>query len=436
MFNFIRKNNENSNNCYEIDNKSRVIIEKYMKKNSLRDITLFELLDKLGFKSNNKLYLRLEQDGVKLKIYYSYDKNNFNRDDYVSFNYVLERYIYVDSKNNHRSYFIKWEYPTGKFYLFNEMFSKKRVIDDVEYLITVYKGELKISIDDNVHSGIFLKINYSQIDEDKIIKIIDNYCEEYIYNIKISSNIDDVFEKFRNLLVDYAIRFKDFSVTYSNDKYFNSGYWIIDYKDECNNKLEYNNSSGIVYNRTMFKLDLNNIEILLRKNLNSIKIVFKNGDYGIEIEYLSEEILLNEIELINYLKEIKFPVKIEDICLGISKISFGDLDKYLEFSLKIYHNNIRSHTLSLKEGKLDYFQTVLDDKRITINHDLVFSYKKGNEKNGYAVYMNGDVVTRYDEVNENGILNSDNSNRLMYMAINEAKGEKIRVKKIVDKLMY
>jgi len=113
MFNFIRKNNENSNNCYEIDNKSRVIIEKYMKKNSLRDITLFELLDKLGFKSNNKLYLRLEQDGVKLKIYYSYDKNNFNRDDYVSFNYVLERYIYVDSKNNHRSYFIKWEYPTG-----------------------------------------------------------------------------------------------------------------------------------------------------------------------------------------------------------------------------------------------------------------------------------------------------------------------------------
>lgn len=435
MFDFKKKKNDVDDKSvyYEIDKKSRMIIEKYMKKIGLGDITFYELLIMLGFEFNSKLYLKLKQDSNGLIIYYSYDKDNFNKYDYIRFRYMLYRHIMVESKDSYKEYYIKWEYPTGKLCLENEKFYKQKKIDEVEYCITLYNGEFKISIKDSTGREIKFSCDKTGFDRDRILSFLNDssLLERYIYSVKISDLIEDVFKKWSWILNYLKIDFRNMSLTSLKNDVVVSSYL----GDKNNNKLEVKLISDLgelTYVRTILKKAIN------FEHKSDISIILNNGNYKFYLSYLDDGFVTrvkNEEELINYLKCLRFPIKIEDVCKKINEISLGNLDKYLSISLKVYDNDIRTDVLSLKEGKLDYYQRVVDGKRITIGCDGKFSYKKEDEVSSYSVGITGDVVTRYEHVCEDGICKGDNSDGVMYRAIMEAKEEKTRVRKMVSGLI-
>ena len=137
------------------------------------------------------------------------------------------------------------------------------------------------------------------------------------------------------------------------------------------------------------------------------------------------------MELINSFMNIRFPIKIDELCKRLSKTSIGNINKYLDISLKIYDNNIRKDVISIKNSKLDYFENIDSNKKITIGHDGVFSYINEDDLSRYLVLINGDIVTKYEQVNQYGI----NNDKGLYMAIKDAAAEKIRVKKLVFDLV-
>lgn len=434
MFDFKKKKNDVDDKSvyYEIDKKSRMIIEKYMKKIGLGDITFYELLIMLGFNLNNKLYLKLKQDSNGLIIYYSYDKDNFNKYDYIRFRYMLYRHIMVESKDSYKEYYIKWEYPTGKLCLENEKFYKRKKIDEVEYCITLYNGEFKISTKDSTGREIKFSCDIEELNKQKILAIISN--QNYNRDNKIlDDKIDDVFEKFVHIFNLFNIGFDNMSLTFYKDGLITSGYWLKEYKSKYNNKLEFKTKSDvgeITYERTILNEYLDTTEkseVSIKLKHNSFQFVF--------FDYLDSGFILdikNEIKLINYFKNLRFPIQIDKICKDISEIILKDMDN---MCLKIYHNDVRTGVLSIKNGKLDYFQKIIDDKRVIINHGGVFSYRNKEEVSSYSVDMTGDIVTRYEQVSERGICNGDDSDRVMYKAIREAKEEKIKVRKLVDELI-
>ena len=126
--------------------------------------------------------------------------------------------------------------------------------------------------------------------------------------------------------------------------------------------------------------------------------------------------------------KIRFPIKMDDLCKILSKTSIGNISRYLDISLKIYYNNIRKDVISIKNSKLDYFENIDYSKKITINNDGVSSSINEDDISRYLVEINGDIVTRYEQVNEYGI---NNDNKGLYMAIKDAANEKVRIKKLV-----
>ena len=415
-----KKDSKNINvRNYEIDKNSKLIIDKYMKKIKIRDINIFMLLDILGFDKYNYLYLKVEEDINGIKIYYSENIDEFEVNRFIYFDYVMDKYIKVFNRDSILEYYIKREYPGKRLCLDNEMIVKRKNINGIEYYVSLYRNEFNLVIKDN--SGKEIRLDCIDIiDRDKMIYYIDD-MNNYIFNIRLDDNIDDIYNKFINMFI--GVGFKKFNLCSFIDNNIISNYIVNNY----NNRLEVNNIDRL--KKVSYERDINK-----DNNDTNIMIKFINGEYSFVIEYLDivNNKILNEMELINSFMKIRFPIKMDDLCKILSKTSIGNISRYLDISLKIYYNNIRKDVISIKNSKLDYFENIDNSKKISINNDGVFSYINEDDISRYLVEINGDIVTRYEQVNEYGI---NNDNKGLYMAIKDAAEEKIRVKKLVVDLV-
>lgn len=405
---------------YEIDKYSKLIIDRYIKKIKIRDINIFMLLDMFGFNKYNHLYLKVEEDNCSIKIYYSDNMDEFDVNRFIYFDYVMDKYIKVFNKDSILEYYIKREYPGKRYVLDKEMIVKRKNIDGIEYYISLYRNEFNLIIKDN--SGKEIKLDCIDIiDRDKMVQYID-ILDNFIFNIKIDDSLDKIYNMFINRLID--VGFKKFNLVSMIDNNIISSYVVNNY----NNRLVVNNIDCL--KKVSYERIINNIG----NNDTNIRIRFNNGEYSFIIEYLDivNNKVLNEMELINSFMNIRFPIKIDELCKRLSKTSIGNINKYLDISLKIYDNNIRKDVISIKNSKLDYFENIDSNKKITIGHDGVFSYINEDDLSRYLVLINGDILTKYEQVNQYGI---NNDNKGLYMAIKDAAEEKIRVKKLVFDLV-
>jgi len=423
-----KENIINKSVSYEIDRKSRIIIEKYMKKMGIKGVSLGELLNMLGFSVDSKLYLKLDDESTKLTIYYTYENGNFNRVNHIYFDDMLDGYINVENKDSVKEYFVRYDDVEGKSYLENRKFVKRRVINGIEYYISLYNKELCISINNNM--GNEIKFSCDGIkDKDKILNLLNDILllEWYIFGIKLSDSFEDIFSKWIGKLME--IGFVNFSLSCINNKNVVSNCLISNFNDVLK-VVTKSYFKKVYYERIITKKDL---------NTDNTRIVLKNGDYQFEVEYLDDskvrDMINNEIELINYLNNLSFPVEIDDVCRNICRVSLGDINKYTDISLKVYRNDVRTNIFSVKDGKLDYFQKIDSSKRITIGRDGVFSYTKEDDILRYLVELDGDVVTKYEQMDEDGLVYNNETSADMYKLIEEAKIEKVRTRKLIEKLI-
>ena len=79
---------------------------------------------------------------------------------------------------------------------------------------------------------------------------------------------------------------------------------------------------------------------------------------------------------------------------------------------------------------------ILDDKKLLVNEDGKFCYLSSSSCGEVEVdmSMDRDVVTKYQIELDEGIENDDMGNA-MYNIINKAKNEKVRTKKMIDKML-
>ena len=167
--------------------------------------------------------------------------------------------------------------------------------------------------------------------------------------------------------------------------------------------------------------------------------VFKNGCHvKIEISSSDNNKEFNNIILVlrDYLCNLDYPVKINELCNGICDKCFLDINNITYFKIECYNGNLFTDSLLIKNGKLKKFEMTVGEKTVSVGEDGMFYYASNSSCGEIEVdmSMDRDIVTRYEVALDDGIENDDMGN-VMYNVINEAKDCKVRTKKLINEML-
>lgn len=155
-----------------------------------------------------------------------------------------------------------------------------------------------------------------------------------------------------------------------------------------------------------------------------------NGDMKIAIMFPYFSLCSEDNLLRDYLLNLEYPVKIEDICKEVFK-EFGN-DAC--FKIEIMYNERLTDFIKIYKGNLLEFKSIKDGRIVSIDENGVFSYESLNGKKKMIVEMIDDTVTRCDYSSLAGIESDDMSNSI-YNGINDAKDVKVRTRKLIDEML-
>jgi len=418
---------------YVTDIRSDFIIKRFMIRCcGIPNCGFGKLLEKLGFDSNRVVYLKRNKKASygDIELYYSYDKDNFSDKNKIVLSYYFIKIINDDSKKN---YYVSKDYNNKNNVIMSyERYKRKIRTDDKIVSFDVYNDNVDILISNNNGDKIEIRIN-TQMNDDEIISELENNLDlrEAILNIEFDGSMDDkldkIISKFSIIKWD-TIRFK-----YFNDNvekyyiYLNKMYDKLDI-----NVIDKNNKEEIFYNLNKSdKVCLNR----LKEFINSkYVIVLRNDRYTLRLEFVNSDII-NELELRKYLLNLEFPVRIDEVFKNIREISLGDIRGYNEIFLNVKDGYHFTDRMEIKNGVLMEFVMTKDGYEFGYDKDDNFVCENSILGSKYTIHMTGDKITEYNCKCQDGIDNTDDSNRVMYRAIRDAKEGKVRVRKLIDDML-
>jgi len=307
-----------------------------------------------------------------------------------------------------------------------------KILDGIKYVRVQDEYELTIMvIKDN--DEIILKCpRYIREQLDNELELI-----EYLVNVikKEKINLDEVYHKVRKIINGESSSFE--LNLYKNRKNI-SNYKFHQFTSFMDNSRSrkfhiFSNNDGNTTNYHYSipkKIDKDGCGILL--------IEVNSGNYKFILDIRNnnnrEIVLDNEIVLREYLGNLEFPIKIEEVYKKVCELSILDASKYNLVELKVSYKNIATDLLSLDKGKLNVFHYTRDGREVTIVRNGYFTYKRGDKSSRVHIELDDNMVTKYEYLLEkpfaidmDGIIPNPLQKEIM-----EAKNERVKTRKLVN----
>jgi len=451
MFEFLKKlglsNNDKdvkkivkakNNGVKYVANKTELVeIYNWMNIVGLSEYSFSELLLELGFDKDRVMFFELVFNGddkISLSFQYSDELDERNRIDLYKtpeyrrssgFNDTYQMKIY--NNDYERVYYI---YKNSSRIAVSKIEDYiKEDIDDKTYMRRIYDDGFRITIKKNMF--------YNEIRlvcEKDGIKEVDNEIElkEYLLNLDDSVRVNEVYKKICEISLGNEIDYKKINLTlYKGEKIVGS----ISYKTEdsyafYSPKYEYE----ILENGEEKKFSVGESFLMFINDGRTKDIVFSYNDYRIEIglrPFVQNKDNDKVIELRDYMMGLELPVKIDELCSLICNKFLMEIDKFTYLKIVCYYKNKLTDRIHIENGKLLGLELNRDGKTVKIDENGIYSYGYESDKRNYLVKMNEDMVVGYETYMDMGIESDDMSN-MICNHINQARDEKVKVRKLVD----
>jgi len=432
---------------YVTDIKTYLEIEKFMVRVCGISSCGFEkVLLKVGFESGRTIYLKrkgIDRFG-RLVLCYSYDNKIFNDNNIIQLEYssiVLKNDEYTRRYHVEKSYSKK-----NDILVINNLYERKRTYGNITYYFMIDKRKLYMVVKNDIGEGfkftsdLTCNQSYPRYPRVECLDLEKNSdLEQYILNIDFNSSLEDVFNKLTSLTKILEFTREECFDRNVNLTYFKENKNQAEYRMrkelvpqkisiQINNDLGEVNYSHVKSRECKFGMEVCKHSIKICDGANELNFYVIDEDVNFEIA--------NEIELRSYLLGLRYPVKIEEVIKKISEISLSDIGRYNSIYLSIFNNETcKMDKIILENGKLIEFKLNRDGRVFALDKDDNFRYENSLDENKYSIEMMGDKVIEYRYSCRNGIAQTDDSNRVMYMAIRDARESKVRVRKLLDEMI-
>lgn len=448
MFEFLRKNNSNEREqgvSYVANRELEREIKKWLKSVYLDDISFGVVLSKLGFDLDKKLYLKKVSNVDGLSFYYGYE-SNFNSRDRIDF-YITESDKHIQIQNDNRMVLLSGN-SYKKYYRFVYDGSNK---DGFRF------DKQRDLVMENTSNGTYFRemdmYGFSIIVKNKGNSEITLNCsgrfnleiknelelEQYLASIITSISVDEVFKKICEISLDDESKFSKVDLT-------------IKKEDEVISSLSYSKEDLFLdfTPKRKFKIKDKNRDVTFYRYLPSryddraiVQIEIISGDYRFVLKvkrssYNGYAKLDNELELRDYLLNLKFPISIDEVCNEIiSKTDIEGRDSIVK--MEIYYKNVNTDLLYFEYDYLKQLKITRDGKEIAYDSG-VFSYLSNDRDTKVYVDIWRDEVIRcgFETKRGNGLKKIKTDSKLVddpiEMGIKDANEEIARTRKLTDKI--
>ena len=419
-------------------------IDRWMREVGIYNISFGELLCKLGFvkyknlrfeiipSSDDKILLSFKSDGdlskgdrLELSLKKTYSDVSYVYPDSYEIKISGDNYEIIYGVKRDMSLEDRLELVKKKDYI-------KENIDDKTYCRTIYENgfrnnEFVIVINNCYFSEIRLVCNKSDIklnNEDEL--------KEYLLNLDDSVSVNEVYRKICEISLGNENKYDKIELSLNKD-------------DKIVNRILFQTKADYSLFAPMYKYEILENECVKSFNISSsigeifngvrkrdMELVNKDYKISIKISPFNYETNIDMVgPLRDYLMSIEFPVKIDELCKNICDRCLMDINNLSYFKVECYYKNESIYMIYLKDGKLLGLELNREGKIIKIDENGMFSYRCDSEKGSFNVRISDDMVVGYETYMGSGIESDDMSN-MICNHINQARDEKVKVRKLVD----
>lgn len=431
---------------YVADRSVHQIINGWMENEHIDKITFGELLYKLGFDPEKKLFFKIiPTNEKKIILSYGYEENVFGNETleldlirtYISLrSYRADAYkIYLLSDNKNIIYRISADNSLEDGINLKKIVDYvKEEIDGKTYIRSINEDGITIVIKNNDDDNIsleYLKSNLLEVNNEQELK-------EYLLSVDDKVSLRSIYKKICEISLGNEEEYDKIDLSFKkNNKIIES--ILLKVKGNCSmfgpryHYEVFENGDKICFYMTL-------PEKTLYCDENTRVIEVKKKGYRVEIKLSSvgtKEEFTKMLVLRDYLMNLEFPVKIDELCNDICARCLIDINSIPYFRIECYCKNEFTDSLLIKQGKLNDFHMTIDGNTLVVDEDGMFYYQSNSLKGEIEVDMDmsKDVVTRYEVYFDNGIESEDMANS-MYSAIREAKDAKVRTRKLFDDMFH
>ena len=437
------------------DDDSLDEVNNWLKRSKVENIKLDDVLLKLGFNLDKKIYLRKISNQDGLSFYYRYDNEEYS-DNYIKFfvDFILKHRYYnteevmvsIGNCDSEVIYKVNGNYSKeGKFSLDKYCIVVNKKIDDMEYSRRVYEEELVVGVKLNDNKNISFnckkKFDFELSNELEL--------EKYLTRLDMCESVFEVYKDICEILFINENDFKYFDLTFKEGEQlvsslsYSSGPRYSTLMPKEITEVKENGKSVSFYR---YLPSFYNSDLFEESFSKVVKMDVINGDYKFVLSvkpmrdslfFMEDATLENELGLRDYFVNLDFPVDIEVIYKKICELSLGDVSRYNVVDLEFYYKNTSVERLVLYDGNFKYYELNKDDRKITIDNEDMFKYNVNDNDRSLSIDIIGNKIKRFEYMSDDGIdMNVDNRiENPIENIINEVKDEKIRVKKLIDKII-
>jgi len=418
---------------YFITNYERLQINNWLKDVGVESISFSDILGMLDFDKDKKLWLeRIPSEKDEISFSFKYVDETFYNDlldewgritiykNFVNHGGNKSYKIKVFNNNYELLYYLWMDKNVLKLKL-EENYIKENVNDKI-YMRKGYDGGFRIKVKNNYDEILLVckKRDVSQVDnEDKL--------KEYLLNIDGNVSVREIYKKICEISLGNEDHYEKIELSLIKDNQ------IVENVEKYDKR--YFGNIGPDYRCDILK-DGKRCIFICDSDSESKIIKFVKDNYIIIIRMCDCELFNDKIALRDYFMDLENPIKIHELCIDFRDKFLYDFDHIPYFKIEFYIDNTYRDNLFIKNGKVCNFEMILDDKKLLVNEDGKFCYLSSSSCGEVEVdmSMDRDVVTKYQIELDEGIENDDMGN-VMYNIINKAKDEKVRTKKMIDKML-
>ena len=380
---------------YHIDKELKKEIDAFLKESfpDCPDISFSVIIENF-FDMDREIYFKKKKSSGGFEIYYSFNDEEFDNNRilrlFYSINFinkVIKNSCVVEISLKNSSLDYDLSYRNGKFEKILKYDKKTEYIDGKVYCRRIYGDNYNVTVSE-INREIILTCfgNINGIKNEDELK-------EYLLNIENIDSIKDIYNRIYNLSLkeDKNINKVDLIITENGDEISKI------HIDKCglgliNIKYQYE----IIENgKRIYYLYEKPSHTMISNSIYDGVINIVNGDYIIAIFFPYFSGCRRDDLLKDYLLNLEFPVKIEDIFKEV----FREFGNDSCFRIEIMYKKQTTDLIKIYKGNLLEFKSIRDN--------LIVS---------------------------SGIEN-DNMGNSIYDGINEAKDYKVRIKKLIDNLI-
>lgn len=442
FFNRKKSNDREQGVAYVCDKELKKEIRRWLKSVYLDDVPFENVLLKLGLNLEKTIYLKKVSNTDGLSFYYGYEPKIESKDRIDFCTLGNDKYSQIKNDNcmvilSGNSYRKTYHFVYDGMRRDGFRFDKQRDMFIVNMDNGMYFREMDlygfcIRVKNKDNNEIILncscRLNFNIKNELEL--------EEYLLALDTEVLIDKIYKKICELSLDDESKFSKIDLTILKDGIVMSS---LSYSKE--------DLYTIFTSKREFKIKDKDRDITYSRHLppsnsydkrDNIKIELMNGDYKFIMDvkrksYGGISNLANEIELRNYLLNLKFPILIDDIFNDICKIT--DLEgRDSKVSMSVYYREVNTDLLCFEYDKLKELKIIRDDKEVTYI-DGFFSYisMSGNRKIYVDIIDEEVVKCGMDSSNGNGY--KQNVDNLLVNPVDEGIKEAYEVECKIRKMI-